>query len=60
MRHLLGLMSGQRFGQVLITDTDAQRLHTALDGSDLDVRFFHIGANSTITREETIQRTIAH
>jgi DNA replication and repair protein RecF len=60
MRYLLGLMSGQRFGQVLITDTDAKRLHAALDGSDLDVRFFHIGANSTITREETIQRTIAH
>lgn len=60
MRHLLGLMSGQRFGQVLITDTDAQRLHKALDGSDLDVRFFHLGPHSSITREETIQRTVAH
>jgi recombinational DNA repair ATPase RecF len=43
MRHLLKLLSGQRFGQVLITDTDASRLHTALDGLDLDVRFFHLG-----------------
>ncbi len=30
MRHLLQLLGGGRFGQVLITDTDASRLHTAL------------------------------
>ena len=42
MRHLLKLLSDQRFGQVFITDTDATRLHTALDGLDLDVRFFHL------------------
>jgi|JI6StandDraft_1071083.scaffolds.fasta_scaffold52389_3 DNA replication and repair protein RecF len=59
MRHLLQLLSGQRFGQVLITDTDAQRLHKALDGMELDVRFFHLGPDSTITREEKNERAIA-
>ena len=59
MRHLLHLLSGQRFGQVLITDTDAQRLHKALDGMDLDVRFFHLGPDSTITREEKNERAVA-
>jgi DNA replication and repair protein RecF len=52
MRHLLQLLSGQRFGQVLITDTDAARLHTALDGLKLDVRFFHLRYGSPITVEE--------
>jgi len=52
MRHLLQLLSGQRFGQVLITDTDAARLHTALDGLLLDVRFFHLRYGSPITVEE--------
>ena len=52
MRHLLQLLSGQRFGQVLITDTDAARLHTALDGLRLDVRFFHLDHGSPITVEE--------
>jgi len=42
MRHLLGLLGGHRFGQVIITDTDAQRMHKALDGLDLDTRFFHL------------------
>jgi DNA replication and repair protein RecF len=59
MRHLLRLLSGQRFGQVLITDTDAGRLHHALDGMDLDVRFFHLGPDSTITREEKKERAVA-
>ncbi len=59
MRHLLKLLSDQRFGQVLITDTDATRLHTALDGLDLDVRFFHLTHGNTISSEEAIQRTIA-
>jgi len=58
MRHLLKLLSGQRFGQVLITDTDASRLHKALDGSDLDVRFFHLDHGTPIT-SETVQRTVA-
>ena len=57
MRHLLKLISDQRFGQVLITDTDATRLHIALDGLDLDRRFFHL-AHDTITREKK-ERTIA-
>ncbi len=56
MRHLLRLLSGHRFGQVLITDTDAVRLHAALDGLDLDTRFFHL-THSGITREAT-QRTV--
>ena len=42
MRHLLELLGGGRFGQVIITDTDAQRMHKALDGLDLDTRFFHL------------------
>lgn len=42
MRHLLGLLGGQRFGQVLITDTDAARMHKALDGLGLETRFFHL------------------
>jgi DNA replication and repair protein RecF len=58
MRHLLQLLSGQRFGQVLITDTDATRLHKALDGLPLDVRFFHLRPDSPVT-VETIERTIA-
>jgi DNA replication and repair protein RecF len=59
MRHLLKLLSDQRFGQVIITDTDATRLHHALDGLDLDVRFFHLTHGNSITREETVQRTVA-
>jgi DNA replication and repair protein RecF len=59
MRHLLRLLSDQRFGQVLITDTDADRLHQALDGLDLDVRFFHLEHHTPISREEKVQRTVA-
>lgn len=58
MRHLLKLLSDQRFGQVLITDTDASRLHTALDGLDLDVRFFHLDHDTPLTREK-VERTVA-
>lgn len=58
MRHLLKLLKDQRFGQVLITDTDARRLHAALDGLDLDVRFFHLDHGKPITSEE-VQRTVA-
>lgn len=42
MRHLLALLGDGRFGQVIITDTDAQRMHKALDGLGLDTRFFHL------------------
>lgn len=42
MRHLLELLSSGNFGQVIITDTDAERLHQALDGLPLDIRFFHL------------------
>jgi DNA replication and repair protein RecF len=57
MRHLLQLLSGHRFGQVLITDTDPARLHAALDGLDLDTRFFHLD-HQGISREKK-ERTIA-
>ncbi|MCB0792195.1 MAG: DNA replication and repair protein RecF [Flavobacteriales bacterium] len=57
MRHLLQLLGGHRFGQVLITDTDAQRLHRALDGLDLDVRFFHLAHDEAI-QMETLERTV--
>lgn len=59
MRHLLALLSGHRFGQVIVTDTDARRLHQALDGLDLDTRFFHLAHGEPITREEKIERTVA-
>lgn len=42
MRHLLRLLGGGRFGQVIVTDTDATRLHAALDGLGLDTRFFEL------------------
>lgn len=58
MRHLLKLLSGHRFGQVIITDTDATRLHKALDGLDLDVRFFHLDHSAPI-RLEKVERTVA-
>lgn len=58
MRHLLTLLAGHRFGQVIITDTDGQRLHEALDGLQLDVRFFGLGHHG-ITTDETLQRTVA-
>jgi DNA replication and repair protein RecF len=57
MRHLLRLLSDHRFGQVLITDTDPRRLHAALDGLDLETRFFAI-THKGITREAP-QRAIA-
>ncbi len=57
MRHLLKLLSDMRFGQVLITDTDAERLHKALDGLDLDVRFFHFTHRNHVGHE-TIERTV--
>ena len=58
MRHLLRLLSDHRFGQVLITDTDAGRLHAALDGLDLDLRFFHVSHEDPITHE-TVERAVA-
>lgn len=58
MRHLLKALSDQRFGQVLITDTDARRLHTALDGLDVEARFFQLDHGTPITREE-VERTVA-
>lgn len=57
MRHLLEMLSGHRFGQVIITDTDAARLHTALDGIDLETRFFHLD-HQGISREKK-ERTVA-
>jgi DNA replication and repair protein RecF len=58
MRHLLRLLGGGRFGQVLITDTDAGRLHQALDGLPHDVRFFHLDHAQTI-RMEAVERAEA-
>ena len=49
MRHLLRLLGDGRFGQVIITDTDAQRMHKALDGLDLDTRFFHLDQQGVST-----------
>lgn len=57
MRHLLRLLSGHRFGQVLITDTDPQRLHAAIDGLDLESRFFHLDHHGII--READQRALA-
>jgi len=58
MRHLLQLLGGGRFGQVLITDTDARRMHHVLDGLKLDVRFFHMAHDHPIT-SETLESTVA-
>ena len=58
MRHLLRLLGGQRFGQVLITDTDAVRLHGVLDAAHPDVRFFHLDHETPI-RPEKVERTVA-
>ncbi|MCB0794143.1 MAG: DNA replication/repair protein RecF [Flavobacteriales bacterium] len=58
MRHLLQLLSARQFGQVFITDTDASRIHQALDGSPLDVRFFHLSHDGPI-HVETIERAVA-
>lgn len=57
MRHLLKLLGAGGFGQVLITDTDESRLHKALDGLGLDVRFFAMDRN-TLTREKK-ERSVA-
>jgi DNA replication and repair protein RecF len=59
MRHLLGLLREQRFGQVFITDTDAPRLQAALEGTGLDVRSFNLSPVSEFHREETDQRAHA-
>lgn len=59
MRHLLRLLGGGRFGQVVITDTDAARLHQAIDGLDLDARFFQLAHDAPPTHETT-QRSVAH
>ncbi|MBL8000831.1 MAG: DNA replication/repair protein RecF [Flavobacteriales bacterium] len=58
MRHLLQLLAGDRFGQVLITDTDPRRMHQVLDGLPLDVRFFALAHERPIAHE-TLERTIA-
>lgn len=58
MRHLLALLGGGRFGQVLITDTDPRRLHQVLDGLGLEVRFFHLSHDKPIAHE-ALQPTIA-
>lgn len=55
MRHLLRLLGGGRFGQVIITDTDAGRLHAALDGLQLETRFFTLDH----TTHETPERAVA-
>lgn len=57
MRHLLTLLGGGRFGQTIITDTDARRLHQALDGLGLDTRFFLI--DHTGLHHEALERTVA-
>ncbi len=58
MRHLLQLLSDLKFGQVLITDTDAMRLRKALEGLDLDVRTFHLAHGKGIDHE-AYERTVA-
>ena len=58
MRHLLRLLGGGRFGQVLVTDTDAGRLQQALNGLPHDVRFFHLDHAQAI-RMEAVERAEA-
>ncbi len=59
MRHLLKLLSAMRFGQVVITDTDPERLHKAIDGLELDTRFFYFSHDNEKGHAEEVQRTIA-
>lgn len=54
MRHLLRLLGGGRFAQVIITDTDAARLRHALEGLPLDTRF-----HTLQHAHENQQRTVA-
>lgn len=58
MRHLLGLLGDGRFGQVIITDTDAGRMRHAMDGLALDTRFFHLDQQGiTADRTEPVRQT---
>lgn len=59
MRHLLQLLGDGRFGQVIITDTDGQRMHKAVDGLGLDVRFFHLD-HQGIRADHARQATDVH
>jgi DNA replication and repair protein RecF len=54
MRHLLRLLGGGRFGQVIITDTDAGRLRAALDGLHVETRFFTLEHISLETPERAV------
>jgi len=58
MRHLLKLLGDGRFGQVIITDTDAPRMHRALDGLDLDTRFFLLDHQGIVAQgpQQTMQK----
>lgn len=58
MRHLLKLLGDGRFGQVIITDTDAPRMHRALDGLDLDTRFFLMDHQGIVAQgpQQTMQK----
>lgn len=53
MRHLLKLLSGGRFGQVIVTDTDAARMHKAIDGLPLDNRSFSLSGDGRIVPDRT-------
>lgn len=55
MHHLLRLLGGGRFGQVIITDTDAGRLQAALQGLQLETRFFALDH----VPHETPERAVA-
>ena len=55
MHHLLRLLGGGRFGQVIITDTDAGRLQDALQGLQLETRFFALDH----VPHETPERAVA-
>ena len=56
MKSLLKTVSGNGFGQILITDTDRSRLKEALKGLPVDVRIFQLEHESISSEaEETIQ-----
>ena len=59
MRHLLALLADGRFGQVIITDTEAARLHKALDGLDLDPRFHALAHPQHETHQRAVSETSA-
>lgn len=53
MKQLLKTVASDKFGQILITDTDESRLNAALRELPVDVRTFQLERHTTLSRETT-------